>query len=588
MMSLSLAMTDEKSKQQDPQQGVSIRKKASEDRGASPEVASAGEDRAYSAKADERVGRARVAYAQGFEPGVGAAVSQPTASAAKLSAEELTAQAVPEAGKATTDDFAAMFEQQAAPARQRYEVGDRVEGRVAHIDTGHVFVDLGQRVEGRVARGQLTDKNGELEVALGQSYEFYVLDIKRDGIILGKHLDDRDAGIYALEQAAAGEVPVQGKVTARNKGGFDVEIMNARCFCPVSQIDLQNQEDLDVYLGQTYSFLVMEVREGGRNVVVSRRALLQREADVARKKALETLQPGSILQGTVRSLAEYGAFVDLGGVDGLVHVSELSWGATEKPSDVVREGQEVTVKILSMSGQGRQLRIALSMKQVEADPWETINERFAVGQELRGKVVRTAPYGAFVEIAPGIDGLVHVSELSWSRVTRPTDVVTVGEEVRVRVQVIDMTKRRVSLSMREAKADPWDQVEETYPIGAQVSGQVEKVEDFGAFIAIASGITALLPRSEMNLSKQETPQGRFRAGHEVQARVLTIDRERRRIALTLREEGAQDHEAPARQERKGGKPRQDPRQEQRQEQPAKAGKESFGTFADLLRGPSKK
>lgn len=584
-------MSDETSKQQDSQEGVTIRKKTQEVDKPTEE----GVDRAYSAKAEEQVGRARVAYAEGFEPPTAAATTTVAAKPAKsTSVEEFTAQSVPEAGEVTTDDFAALFEAQggakSSPGRMRLNVGDKITGTVAHIDTNSIFVELGQRVEGRAARGQFTDKEGELEVELGRAYDFYVLDVRGDSVELGKHLDNRGAGIFALEQAAESQVPVQGKVIERNKGGFEVEVLNTSTFCPVSHIDLHNEEDLDVYVGQTYQFIVLEVRDGGRSVVVSRRALLAREADADRAKLLETLEVGAILTGTVRSIMEFGAFVELGGVDGLVHISELSWGTVEKPTDVVSEGQEVKVKVLSIEGQGRKMRIGLSMRQVQGDPWDGVQERYAVGQELMGTVVRTAQYGAFVELEPGIDGLVHVSELSWSRVTRPTDVVQVGERVRVKIQNIDLARKRVSLSMREAKADPWDEIDSKFPVGAQVEGTIQKVEDFGAFVELEQGITALLPRSEMELSRQDTPQGRYRKGHTVSARVLTIDKERRRMALSVRAEGddSASDESQASSRPQGAKDRgQEPRERKGQrgaQAPQKSsGTESFGTFADLLR-----
>lgn len=597
-------MSDETSKQQDPQDGVKIRKKTQDAGAATAEEQ--GVDAAYSAKAEEQIGRARVAYAEGFEPPTSASVSTAAAAPAQGSSsspEDVTAQAVPEASAVTTDDFAAMFEAEAGakttPGRNKLSVGDRISGMVQHIDTQSIFVELGQRVEGRAARGQFTDKDGELEVELGKTYEFYVLDVRGDSVELGKHLDQRGAGIFALEQAAESQVPVQGKVTARNKGGFEVEVLGTSTFCPVSHIDLHNAEDLDVYVDQTFEFVVLEVRDGGRSVVVSRRALLQQQQDAEREKLLEKLEVGALLTGTVRSLLDFGAFVELGGVDGLVHISELSWGAVEKVSDVLAEGQEITVKVISVEGQGRKMRVGLSLKQAQDNPWDLVQERYAVGQELEGTVVRTAQYGAFVELEPGIDGLVHVSELSWGRVTRPTDVVAVGDTVRVRIQGIDLARQRISLSMREAKADPWDNVEERFPLGQEVEGAIQKVEDFGAFIELGQGITALLPRSEMGLSRQDTPQSRYRKGHTVKARVLTIDKERRRMALTVREGDVEElaeqaaQAAPARQERAqggnnggGGKKRQDRRQGKQEQgggDKKSSGSESFGTFADLLR-----
>ncbi|MEC9440505.1 MAG: S1 RNA-binding domain-containing protein [Myxococcota bacterium] len=437
----------------------------------------------------------------------------------------------------TTDDFAALFEEagaSASPSSRYFEVGERVEAVVTHIDSSSVYVDLGGRNEARAPRAHYIDEEGNLEINVGETHEFFVLGFK-GGIQLGKHLDAGQQGVGALEDAQASGVPMLGRVTSKNKGGFVVDISGIETFCPVSQIDLYNAEDLDVYVGQTFNFKVMEVRDGGRSIVVSRAALLREEADRQRGETMAKLAPGEILSGVVRSISDFGAFVDLGGVDGLVHISELSWGNVDKPADVVSEGQTVEVKVLDIEQRdGKRPRISLSMKQAQEDPWGTINEKFHVGMTTRGSIVRTAPFGAFVEIAPGIDGLVHVSEMSWDHVRQPSDVVDVGQVVDVQILDIDLVRQRISLSMKAAEGDPWSDIDEKYPIGSEVTGHVEKIEDFGVFVSLEGGITALLPRSEMDLGRGETPHSKSRIGHDVTARVLSIEKGRRRMALSLR------------------------------------------------------
>ena len=437
----------------------------------------------------------------------------------------------------TTDDFAALFEEagpSAAPTSRYFEVGERVEAVVTHIDSSSVYVDLGGRNEARAPRAHYLDEEGNLEIKVGETHEFFVLGFK-GGIQLGKHLDAGQQGVGALEDAQASGVPMIGRVTSKNKGGFVVDISGIETFCPVSQIDLYNADDLDVYVGETFNFKVMEVRDGGRSIVVSRAALLREEADRQRDETMAKLAPGEILSGVVRSISDFGAFVDLGGVDGLVHISELSWGNVDKPADVVSEGQTVEVKVLDIEQRdGKRPRISLSMKQAQEDPWGTINEKFHVGMTTRGAVVRTAPFGAFVEIAPGIDGLVHVSEMSWEHVRQPSDVVDVGQTVDVQILDIDLVRQRISLSMKAAEGDPWSDIDEKYPIGSEITGHVEKIEDFGVFVSLEGGITALLPRSEMDLGRGETPHSKARIGHDVTARVLNIEKGRRRMALSLR------------------------------------------------------
>ena len=491
--------------------------------------------------------------------------------------------------QSSTDDFAALFEQsgaEAMPTRRTYDKGEKVTAPVTHIDSRYVYVDLGGRGEARAPREQYLDEEGEVTLEIGQEYEFTVVGFG-SGIELGSKLDGRANGLDAVEEAEATGLPLSGRVTGKNKGGFTVEVAGLEAFCPVSQIDLHNAEELDIYLGQTFLFKVMEVRDRGRSVVVSRAAHLREERDKAREETMKRVVPEAILEGEVRSISDFGAFVNLGGVDGLVHVSEMSWGNVDKPSDVVSKGQTVEVKVLKVEeGSGRNgPRIALSMKQVHEDPWNTVNERFHIGQRVKGTVVRTAPFGAFVELSPGIDGLVHVSELSWEHVRRTEDVVQAGDRVEVELLDIDLARQRIGLSMKNIASDPWDDAEQEYPVGQEVEGTVEKVEDFGAFIKLGQ-FTALLPRSEMELGRNETPHSKMRPGATVKARVLRVEPELRRMALTLKDEVDLSSSAapPARAsggEQQGGASHRGA-QSQRGYSDTGAGG-SFGTLGDLLK-----
>ncbi len=482
----------------------------------------------------------------------------------------------------TTDDFAAMFEGSGfdAPSRRRVELGDQIEGKIVHIDKAFVFVDLGGRGEGRAPRAQYVDEQGELTVAVGEVRSFYVIKFTREGVVLGEQLDASGAGIEALEQAEASGLPLEGRVASRNKGGYVVEFGGAEAFCPISQIDLYRveEDDLDQYIGKSYRFKVIEMRDGGRSAVVSRAALLREEAAERKKETMAKLQVGEIIEGTVRNIRDFGAFVDLGGLDGLVHVSELSWGGVDKPADVVSVGDRVEVKILEIEDRdGKDPRIGLSIKQAQSDPWDTVNEKFHVGQRTSGKVVRTAHFGAFVEIDNGLDGLVHVSEISWERVARPDEVVKVGDRVEVEILDIDVARRRIGLSMKALSGDPWAEAVKDFPVGSEITGAVEKVEDFGAFIALGAGVTALLPRSEMGLGRAQTPHSAYKVGAVVSAKVLSVEPERRRMALTVREDA--DFDGPRETSRRDTS--KAPRKEAGyREAPSSGG---FGTFGDLFK-----
>jgi small subunit ribosomal protein S1 len=504
---------------------------------------------------------------------------------------------------ATTEDFAALLESSGGktPARRRLDVGQKVEGQITSITERFIFVDLGGRTEGIAHRDQFQDEEGHLEVEEGQTREFFVVSVGAGGIELGKFLAVQQTGIEALEQARETGMPVTGKVTAKNKGGFDVEIQNLRAFCPASQIDLHSNAEADSYIGQTLQFRVMDVREGGRNIVVSRAQLLRDAARRAREEAMKKIQVGAILTGTVRSITDYGVFVDLGGVDGLVHISELGWSSVDKPGDVVEVGQQLTVKVLELEDRedrkgNKTTRIALSVKQAQADPWESVQAELQIGQVVSGKVVRIAQFGAFVELKAGVDGLVPLRELSWKHVNRAEDVVKVGQQVSVQVQDVDLARRRISLSLRAAEGDPWNKVADKLTEGQEVSGKVEKVEDFGAFVDLGDGVTALLPRSEMTLGKNETPHSRYKRGQDVTARVLTIQPEQRRIALSLKEgaELEQARDAARSGEGKGGKKGGERRGDQVQRESAlstsalKSSGNFGGTLGELFQLKNKK
>jgi len=488
-------------------------------------------------------------------------------------------------GSATTEDFAALFEDEGVPDKQSYSSGDRVEGEILEIGERFIFVRLDPQTEAAAKRREFEDEEGEVELEIGDRAEFYVTYADEDEVQLGRQLEGDEGSIDVIREAKQNGVPVEGKVTGTNKGGFEVKVHGVEAFCPISAIELGFTEEKEVHVGATYRFKVDEVRDGGDTIVLNRADLLQKERAEKARETLESLEEGDVVEGVVTRTTQFGAFVDLGGVEGLVHISELSHRHFDHPDDVVDEGEQLEVEILELEEpdeEGDQPRISLSRQAVERDPWEVVNEQFAVGEQVEGEVVRNAPFGSFIEIAPGVEGLCHVSEMSWTEHVRtPDDVVEPGDVVTVEVQDIDLANKRVSLSIREAEGDPWDDVADTYSVGMEVEGSVENIEDFGAFVQLPTGITALIPRSEMNLPSGVTPHRKFNRGEYVTAEIINIDSAERKMALSPRSSGETDEEA--------GKSHTGESDEGEPEEVATAAvdassssDESFGTLGDMI------
>lgn len=445
-------------------------------------------------------------------------------------------------GSADNSEFARMLESSMGSGiREGLHVGDKVTGRVIAIGQDNIFVDTGTKIDGVVEKGEVTNEKGELEFKMGDTIELYVVSANENEIRLSKAFSSKgmagEANLGALIDAYRQEVPVEGKVLAQCKGGFHVQIMEKRAFCPISQIDSTYVKTPEDYVGGVYTFLLVSVEERGRNVVVSRRKLLDRETAVVRSAFLETLSVGQVVEGRVVRLAPYGAFVELAaGVDGMVHVSELSWARVESPDSVVRVGDTIKAKVISIKsaveGSGKGPNISLSMKQIMEDPWARILERFTIGNKVPGKVTRCADFGAFVEIAPGVDGLVHISEMSYTkRIVNPLDVVSVGQEVTVAIKEIDPSKKRISLSLREAEGDPWADIETRYLAGQTVEGTVEKKQAFGYFISLEPGITGLLPKSKIAKANDPNALQKLKEGEKVTVVVEEIRARERKISL---------------------------------------------------------
>jgi small subunit ribosomal protein S1 len=429
------------------------------------------------------------------------------------------------------DSFAELLEAYGTGMRDDLQVGDAVTGKIIGIGKDTVYVDTGTKVDASVDLAELLDPSGEMPYAVGDEIELYVVGVDESQIRLSRAISGA-GGMAMLREARERRIPVDGKVSQTCKGGYRVRVLQRTAFCPASQMDVRPSERPEDHVGQEYRFLVTQIDDRGRNIVLSRRKLLEAEIAETRKALLAELSEGDVREGRVVKLMPYGAFVEIGpGVEGMVHISELSWRRVGKPEDVCRPGDTMPVKILKIDQGGK--RISLSAKQVEANPWDTVAERFGPGQTVSGTVTRLAGFGAFVEIAPGLEGLVHLSEMSYvRRVNRPEEVVIPGQTVSVVVKEVDPAARRIGLSLREAEGDPWEEVDTEFPPGRKVDGTVERREKFGLFVSLRPGVTGLVPRSKFSDSADPQALERLRPGDPLSVVVESVNRKDRRISLS--------------------------------------------------------
>ena len=432
------------------------------------------------------------------------------------------------------ENFADLFESYSKGMNDDVRIGDKIKGQIISIGKDCVFVDTGIKIDGVVDIDELLDENQEeLPYKEGDFLELYVVAYNGSEIRLSKAMSG-DGGINVIMDAHENSVPVEGKVKAECKGGFNVDIMQKRAFCPISQMDTRYVEDPKQYVGNTYLFLITELEEDGRNIIVSRRQLLENEQKKARDQFFKEIKTGEEFDGRITKLMPFGAFIELiPGIEGMVHISEMSWSRIEQPEELMQTGDTVRVKVIKIeddTDSGKR-KIALSMKQIEANPWDSVQEKFGIGDKLRGKVTRCMKFGAFVEIAPGIEGLVHISEMSHKRVVHAEDVAEPGSTVDVMVKEINLQDRRISLSMRDAEGDPWIDIEKKYSLGQSVEGMIEKKEKFGFFIELEPGITGLLPKSRISSSSNSALFDKFKQDDRIKIIISEIDTDERKITL---------------------------------------------------------
>jgi small subunit ribosomal protein S1 len=431
------------------------------------------------------------------------------------------------------EDFRSMY----LDSLRNVTEGEVVTGRVVSVDKDVVLVDVGYKSEGVIALEEFRSKGGEVTVTPGEEIEVYLeqMEDSEGRIVLSKQKVDRQKIWTRLFKAFENQETMEGVITRRIKGGLVLDINGVDCFLPASQVGLRPTSDLDQFIGQTVGVRIIKFNRGRGNVVASRRVLLEEERALKRTQTLQELEAGQVRRGTVKNIVQYGAFIDMGGIDGLLHITDMAWGRVSHPSEVVQIGQEIDVKILSIDKENG--KISLGLKQRSADPWTAIDIKYPAGSRHKGKVVNLTDYGAFVKLEEGVEGLVHVSEMSWlKRVKHPSAVVSVGQEVEVVVLNLDLQNKKISLGMKQTEADPWNTLEERLPIGSKVKGQVKSLTDYGAFVELEDGIEGLLHISDMSwTSNLKTPGDLVKKGDDVEVKVLNIDKEKRKISLGLKQ-----------------------------------------------------
>jgi small subunit ribosomal protein S1 len=434
-----------------------------------------------------------------------------------------------------TESFAQLFEQ--SLANQRIRPGMILTGLVVDVTSDVVIVNVGLKSEAVIPLDQFKNERGELEVKAGDSVEV-ALDSVEDGTgetRLSREKAKRARTWTRLEEAFNKSEIVTGVITGRVKGGFTVEIENVRAFLPGSLVDVRPVRDTSYLEGKPLEFKVIKLDQKRNNVVVSRRAVVEQEFSAERSALLENLQEGAVVRGAVKNLTDYGAFVDLGGIDGLLHITDMAWKRVKHPSEVVKVGDEIEVRILKFDRE--RSRVSLGLKQLGADPWQNIARRYPPGTRVFGKVTNIADYGAFVEIEDGVEGLVHVSEMDWTnKNVNPAKVVHTGQEVEVMVLDVDEERRRISLGLKQCQANPWKEFAENYNRGDKVTGQIKSITDFGIFIGLPGNIDGLVHLSDISWDQPgEEAVRNYQKAQQLEAMVLSIDPERERISLGIKQ-----------------------------------------------------
>ncbi|HWP85860.1 MAG TPA: 30S ribosomal protein S1, partial [Terriglobia bacterium] len=445
-----------------------------------------------------------------------------------------TAAAEPEAGQRDADAFNSMLD--SYPEYAQPATGSVLKGHVVKLTASEVIVDVGYKCEGVIPLEEFRDAQGNLKVQPGDEIDCLMESTEeRDGYVTLSYAKARRMRAWSdIETAYQQQTPITGVVIEKTKGGLAVDV-GMRAFLPGSQIDLRPVRNLDALLGQEVSCKVIKVNRKRGNIVLSRKLVLEEEHRRRKQAVLSQLQEGAVLTGTVKNLTDYGAFVDLGGIDGLLHITDLSWGRVGKPSEVVSVGQQIQVKVLKFDPEKE--RVSLGLKQLTEDPWAAVADKYHPGDRIKGKVLNVTDYGAFVELEPGVEGLVHISEMSWSkRLRHPSKIVSRGDQVETVILEVNPKDRRISLGLKQAVPNPWHSLAQRLAVGSIVQGKVRNLTDFGAFIEVEDGIDGLVHVSDLSWTQRiKHPSEVLKKGETVQAVILSIDPENQRLSLGIKQ-----------------------------------------------------
>jgi len=433
---------------------------------------------------------------------------------------------------AAEGSFAQLFENSQVKVA---DVGEVVCGTVIGLTKDLAIIDIGDKSESTVSLSEFRTDGEMADVKIGDTFDVYVEKREAEGGI--KLSREKAIGIKVWEEIAKIQEEngtIQGRIDSRVKGGLSVDI-GVPAFLPYSQIDLRPVKDMDGLIGQTFDFRVLKYNRKRNNVVISRRAILEEERNKLRTEMRSTLVEGAVVKGSITNITDYGIFIDLGGMDGLCHITDLSWGRVSHPSKLFKVGDEIEVKVLKYDKETD--KVSLGVKQLKEDPWKSVQERYPIGTKTTGTVVSTTDYGVFAELEEGVEGLIHISEMSWSKKTRhPSKILDIGNKVEVQILNIDANAKRISLGMKQLQPNPWDLVSENYPVGSIIEGKIKNITDFGIFIGIEEGIDGLIHVSDLSWTERiKHPSEKYSKGETIQAVVLKIDRENERFSLGIKQ-----------------------------------------------------
>lgn len=435
-----------------------------------------------------------------------------------------------DAGISTSDNNEALYKE----TIKEPQIGEIIKGKVLCISKDVIIVDIGYKAEGHIPLKEFLDTNGNPQVKVGDEIETLLENTEDENgyVVLSKEKARQIMAWREIEEAYKTGKAVEGRIIQKIKAGFKVDLNGIAAFLPGSQTDLKPVNNPDQLINSSFMFKVLQYDRQKPNIVVSRRAILEEERERIRKDTMQVLEEGKVVEGVVKNIVNYGVFVDLGGIDGLLHITDMSWGKIKHPSDVFSIGDKISVKIIKFNKEEN--KISLGLKQMKPNPWDIAKERYKAGAKAMAKVISLVDYGAFAELEEGLEGLIHLSELSWAKIKHPSQKVKVGETIEVKILEIDLTNKKLSLSLKQLESSLWDEMASKYPRGARVKGIVKNIVDYGIFVGIEEGVDGLVYISDMSWKKIKHPSELFQKSQEVEAEVISIDKEKERLSLSIK------------------------------------------------------